>query len=394
MLIGGSDPAVWRVPFSQAPSSAAGAAAVAEAVQGGHLKARGVYTRRCENLLALNLGVPTVLLVQSCTAALELSALLLGIGPGDEVIMPSFGFASAANAFVLRGATPVFIDIVPGTLNVDPEAVGHAVTTRTRAILVVHYAGVAADMHALQRVAEAYGLPIVEDAAQGIGASYDGRALGSIGTLGAISFDATKNISSGSGGALVVNDRTLAGRAEALRDYGTDRGRFARGEVDRYRWVEAGSNYAINELAAAYLWPQLEDLAAITGARRETWMRYHEAFAASEDAGLVRRPVLPERCRTNGHIYALIMPTEGDRSEMLRQLRARGVEATFHYVPLHSAPAGLEHGRTHGVLSNTDDLSARLVRLPLYAGISPDDVDHVIASVLDVLRIRASAVAA
>lgn len=382
-----------EVRFMLAPSSAAGAAAVADAVASRNLKARGAYTRRCETLLRERLGAKAVMLVNSCTSALELSALLLGVGPGDEVIMPSFGFASAPNAFVLRGATPVFVDILPGTLNIDPDAVAAAITPRTRVIVPVHYAGVGADMTRLQAIADEHGLAIVEDAAQGIGASQDGRALGSIGTLGAISFDATKNLSSGSGGALVINDPELALRAEALRDYGTDRARYTRGEVGHYRWVEAGSNYAMNELAAAYLWPQLQDLDTITAARVAVWDRYHAAFAPAETAGLLRRPVLPAGCEHNAHIYGLSMPSARMRTHMLSELLERGVEATFHYVPLHSAPAGRIHARTHGDLSQTDDLSARLLRLPLYADMDPADVDHVIATVLEVLPQRVWTVA-
>jgi dTDP-4-amino-4,6-dideoxygalactose transaminase len=358
---------------------------VAEASAAGALKAGGEFTRRCEQQLAATLGVSAVLLVHSCTAALELAVLLLDIQPGDEVIMPSFGFPSSANAVVLRGAVPVFVDVDAATLNVDPAAVATAVTKRTKAIIVTHYAGVAADMAALAAIAARHGLTIVEDAAQGIGAGYGGRALGSIGTLGAISFDATKNLSCGSGGALVVNDPALIPAAEALRDYGTDRGRFGRGEVDRYRWIQVGSNYRMNELAAAYLWPQLGDIEPITRARRRSWRRYHEAFAPAEAAGLLQRLVVPAPCRTNGHIFGFVLPTAAGRTLLLDELRGRGVEATFHYVPLHSAPAGQVHGRAHGDLSRTDDLSRRLLRLPLYAGITESDQDHVVASVCDVL---------
>lgn len=373
------------VPFSRPTTSVEGTAQVAAAAAQGELKARGRYTFGAEAALSDLLGGACVTLVQSCTAALELAALLLDVGPGDEVILPSFGFASSANAFVLRGATPVFADIVPGTLNLDPAATAAAVTDRTRAILVVHYAGVAADLDRLGAIAAEAGVPLIEDAAQGIGAAHRGRPLGTIGALGTISFDATKNITCGSGGALIVNDPSLVPRAEALRDYGTDRSRFTRGEVGRYRWIEAGSNLAINELAAAYLLPQIEAVAAVTADRVAIWDRYHRAFADAEAAGRLTRPVVPAGCAHNGHIYALLMPDAATRTAMLSALLERGIEATFHYVPLHSAPAGRRYGRSHGTLRRTDDLSARLLRLPLFDGIEEADADAVIDAVLDLL---------
>lgn len=373
------------VPFLRTPAHAAGARAAAAAIACGELKARGPATRRCEDLLAAHLGTATILMVQSCTAALELAMLLLDLGPGDEVVMPSFGFASSANAVVLRGAVPVFVDVDPATGNIDPDAVAAAVTARTRAIVPVHYGGVAADMDRLAAIAVPRGIAVVEDAAQGIGATYRGRALGSIGCLGALSFDATKNLTSGSGGALVINDPALATRAEALRDYGTDRARFTRGEIERYRWVDAGSNFALNELAAAYLWPQLEELDAITEGRRRVWDRYHEALAPAEWAGHLTRPVVPDGCRPNGHIYAITLPTAADRERLRHDLADRGVEATFHYVPLHSAPAGLRHARAHGDLSRTESLAARLLRLPLHTDMAAHDVEHVVEALLAVL---------
>lgn len=372
-----------RVPFSRPPDGTDAVAAVADAAASGHIKANGPYTRRCQEWMQRSMNARTVLMVQSCTSALELSAMLLDVGEGDEVIMPSFAFASSANAFVLRGATPVFVDVSPETLNIDERLIEAAITERTRAIVAVHYAGVGAEMEAICRVAEAHGLAVVEDAAQGICASYDGRALGTIGALGTISFDATKNLTSGSGGALVVNDPELAQRAEVLRDYGTDRARFVRGEIERYRWMAAGSNSAMNELAAAYLWPQLRDSASLTRQRRAAWQRYHDAFAPAEQAGLLRRPVVPPRCEHNGHIYYLLLPTRAERDGLLAALDAAGVDATFHYVPLHSAPAGLRYGRVHGTLSATDDVSARMVRLPLWSGMSSEAIDHVVAAVLD-----------
>ncbi|MCW3040963.1 MAG: rffA [Solirubrobacterales bacterium] len=370
------------VPFLRPTTTEAGVAAVAAAARAGLTKAGGPATRRCERLLRAHHDVDTVVMTHSCTGALELSALLLGIGEGDEVIMPSFAFASSANAFVLRGATPVFVDVQADTMNIDPAAVRAALTPRTRALVVVHYAGVAAAMDELLAIARDAGIALVEDAAQALGSSHRGRPLGSLGTLGTISFDATKNLSSGTGGALLVNDPAFAAEAELLRDYGTDRARFARGEIARYRWVQAGSNLAMNELAAAYLAPQLEHLERITQRRRRIWRRYHDAFAEAERAGLVRRPVVPETCEDNAHIYALTTPTAEGRTRLLHELAADGVEAAFHYVPLHSAPAGRRHGRVHGSMRNTDEGSARLLRLPLWDDMPAAAVEQVIAAVL------------
>ncbi len=373
------------VPFLRAPDSPDLLASVARAARESDLKAGGPATRRCTERLRDVLGTPAVLLTHSCTAALELSALLLDVGPGDEVILPSFGFASSANAFVLRGATPVFADVTPDTMNLDPEQVRAALTDRTRAILVVHYAGVAADMDALLELAAEAGVALVEDAAQAIGATFRGRPLGTLGTLGTISFDATKNLSSGNGGALIVNDPRLAARAEVAHDYGTDRARFARGEVERYRWIDAGANASMNELAAAYLEPQLADLEGITARRLAVWDRYHAAFAPAEAAGLLTRPVVPDHAGHNAHIYALRLPTPAARDRLLAELVAEGIEAAFHYVPLHSAPAGLRHGRAHGDLPHTVDGAACLLRMPLWSGMPEADSARVTDAVLRLL---------
>jgi dTDP-4-amino-4,6-dideoxygalactose transaminase len=369
------------IPFSRAMPSRRGSEAVQQAIATGAIKAGGAYTRRCEDRLRADLDAAAVLMLGSCTAALEASAMLLDIGPGDEVIMPSFGFASAPNAFVLRGATPVFVDIEPGTLNLDVDRVAAAITPRTRAIVPVHYAGVAVDLDRLMPLASEHEIPVIEDAAQAIGASYRGRALGSFGALGAISFDATKNVSCGAGGALIVNDAELVERAEWLRDCGTDRAGFSRGHVHRYRWVDAGSNYALNELAAAYLAPQLDDVAALTVDRQAIWHRYHQGLEAAAGAGWLERPVVPDGCVSNAHAYFVVVPTPEMRTSMLRELAAQGIGASFHFVPLHSAPAGLRFGRTHGPMDRTDDLSARLVRLPLWHGMRDPDVDRVIDAV-------------
>lgn len=381
-----------RVPFCRPASVDDGIAAVAEAVASGAIKAGGAFTKQCEQALERATGATKVLMVGSCTAALELSAILLGIEPGEEIIMPSFGFASAANAFVLRGATPVFVDIAPDTLNLDVAAVADAITDRTRAIVPVHYAGVGADMDALVALAAEHDLTIIEDAAQGIGARYRTRPLGTFGALGAISFDATKNISCGAGGALLVNDPQLVERAEWIRDCGTDRAGFDRGLSRRYQWVDTGSNYALNELAAAYLSPQLaaNRIAGVTAARMELWQRYHAALAPAEAAGLLRRPTIPAGREHNAHTYGIIVPSADARTALLRDLDADGISATFHFVPLHSAPAGRRHGRVHGSMANTDAMASRLVRLPLWEGLGGAAASRVAASVVHHLRASAA----
>ena len=373
------------IPFGRATVSEDGLDAVRDAVLTGQTKAGGVYTRRCEELLRARLGAPAVLMLNSCTAGLELAAMLLDLGPGDEVIMPSFGYASSANAVALRGAVPVFVDITPGTLNLDPTHLDRAITSRTRAVLPVHYAGVAADMDAINAIAREHRLAVVEDAAQGIGATFRGRSLGTLGDLGVISFDATKNLGSGAGGALIINDRALAERAEWLRDCGTDRAGFARGTVDRYRWVDIGTNAAMNELAAAYLYPQLRDETVVTGARRAAWQRYNDGLAGAERRGHLSRPVVPTGCAHNAHNFFVVTSTEEHRDALIAGLAEVGISATFHFVPLHSAPAGRRAGRVAGPLVNTDALSVRLVRLPIWNDMRPAEVDRVVEAVEEIM---------
>jgi dTDP-4-amino-4,6-dideoxygalactose transaminase len=358
---------------------------IAEALDRSHLAADGEFSRRCRAWLEEQLGAPTVLVVHSCTAALEISALLLDLGPGDEVIMPSFTFVTTATAFALRGATPVFVDVRPDTLNLDERGVERAITSRTRAIVPVHYAGVACDMSAIAQIAEAHSLTIIEDAAQGICATYCGRPLGTIGSLGAISFHETKNVTSGQGGALAINDDVLRDRAEILRDKGTNRASFHRGQVDKYTWLDLGSSYAISDLAAAFLWPQLQDSAATTQHRLDLWAHYHQALAESEESGLLRRPVVPEDCRHNAHMYYILLPDGQVRDHVIEALAQLRISAVFHYIPLHSSPAGRRYGRAHGSLAVTDDVSRRLLRLPLWSGMTPAVVERIVAGVQDAL---------
>lgn len=359
---------------------------ISQAHADGHLSGDGGYTRRCSEWLEQRTSARRALLTHSCTAALELAAILAEIGPGDEVIMPSYTFVSTANAFVLRGAVPVFVDIRADTLNLDELLVEAAVSTRTRAIVTVHYAGVGCEMDALLAIAKKYGLVLIEDAAQAVMARYRGRALGSFGELAALSFHETKNVISGEGGALLINDARFTARAEIVREKGTNRSQFFRGQVDKYTWVDIGSSYLPSEIIAAFLSAQMEEADEITRRRLAMWGRYHAAFADLELSGLVRRPIIPAHCEHNAHMYYLLLPDMKVRTRFMDQLRAVGIHTVFHYIPLHSSPAGLKHGRTHGELAHTTNVADRLVRLPLWLGLE-DRQDEVITQIRDVLAL-------
>ena len=350
---------------------------IAEAHFNGSLAGDGPFTKKCHSWLEEHSGCSKALLTHSCTAALEMAAILLGIKPGDEVIMPSYTFVSTANAFVLRGGIPVFIDIREDTLNIDEQLIEAAITSRTRAIVPVHYAGVACDMDAIMAIGRRHGIPVVEDAAQGMMSSYKTQALGSIGSLGAYSFHQTKNVISGEGGALLVNDPSMALRAEIIREKGTDRSRFYRGEVDKYTWQEVGSSFLPGELIAAFLWAQLEEAQKITHRRLIAWQGYHDLLKVFEMEGVLRRPIVPDGCRHNGHMYYVLLPTAVQRRIVLDELNAHGINAVFHYVPLHSSPAGQRYGRTHGDLLVTNSISERLIRLPLWVGLTESDQTEV-----------------
>lgn len=367
-----------RVPFNRPFMTGKELYYIAEAKFGNMLAGDGPFTKRCHEWLERKSGCDKVLLTHSCTAALEMAALLLDIKPGDEVIMPSYTFVSTANAFVLRGGVPVFVDIREDTLNLDERLIEAAITPRTRAIVPVHYAGVACEMDAIMTLANRHGLKVVEDAAQGVMASYKGRMLGSIGDLGAYSFHETKNVISGEGGALLVNDPALATRAEIIREKGTDRSRFFRGEVDKYTWQEVGSSFLPGELIAAFLWAQLEEAQSITNERLVIWGRYHELLAPFEQKGLLRRPIVPADCQHNAHMYYVLLAPEIDRQKVLSELKENDIYSVFHYVPLHSSPAGQRYGRTHGELEVTVRQSERLVRLPLWVGLAPAQQERIV----------------
>jgi dTDP-4-amino-4,6-dideoxygalactose transaminase len=355
---------------------------IAQAHAKGHLAGDGDFTRRCHAWLEDATGCAKALLTHSCTAGLEMAALLAGIGAGDEVIMPSYTFVSTANAFVLRGGVPVFVDIRGDTLNLDESRIEAAITPRTRAIVPVHYAGVGCEMDAIMAVAERHGLLVIEDAAQGTLSEYRGRPLGSIGQMAALSFHETKNVISGEGGALLVNDARFAERAEIVREKGTDRAKFFRGQVDKYSWVDIGSSYLPSELVAAFLWAQMEAAAEMTSRRLAIWDTYHRAFEPLEAEGLARRPVIPAHCKHNAHMYYLLLPDLEGRTRFIEGLRRRGVMAVFHYVPLHSAPAGVRFGRAEGRFEVTQAVSDRLVRLPLWLDLTEDMIHDVVEAVL------------
>ena len=355
---------------------------IEQAIENGHLAGNGPFTQRCEEWLSARTGAPRALLTTSGSTALELATLLLGIGPGDEVVMPSFTFVSTANAVALRGGTPVFVDIRPDTLDLDVSRVEEALSAHTRAIVPVHYAGVGCDMGALNELARRHDLAVVEDAAQGVMATRDGRALGTMGTLGCLSFHETKNLTAGEGGALLINQPDLIARAEVVHEKGTNRAAFFRGAVDRYTWIDLGSSFLLSEVSAAFLWAQLEQADEITARRLEIWGRYHQAFAELEAAERARRPIVPDGCRHNAHMYYLLLPDRARRDTLIERLAERGVMAVFHYVPLHSSPAGRRHGRAAGSLEHTDAASDRLVRLPLWVGMDDADVERVVAEVL------------
>jgi dTDP-4-amino-4,6-dideoxygalactose transaminase len=353
---------------------------IAQAHASGHLAGDGQFTKKCSAWLEQRTGSQKALLTHSCTAALEMAAILADIQPGDEVIMPSYTFVSTANAFVLRGATPVFVDIRPDTLNIDESKIEAAITPRTKVIAPVHYAGVSCEMDTIMEIAQRHDLLVIEDAAQGIMSTYKGRPLGSIGHMAALSFHETKNIISGEGGALLINDPRFVERAEIVREKGTNRSQFFRGQVDKYTWTDFGSSYLPSELVSAFLWAQMEEADAITRRRLAIWDAYHRAFEPIETQGLVRRPVVPASCTHNAHMYYLLLPDLERRTRFISQLKEYGIGAVFHYVPLHSSPFGAKATRSHGDMTVTDALSDRLVRLPLWVGLEEQQSDVIQAA--------------
>lgn len=356
------------IPFNKPYMTGKEHAYIDQAHANKKLAGDGIFTKHCHAWLEKNTGTKKALLTHSCTAALEMAAILSEVKAGDEVIMPSYTFVSTANAFVLRGAIPVFVDIREDTLNIDEKLIEAAITPKTKVIVAVHYAGVACEMDTIMDIAQRHNLLVVEDAAQGVMSSYKGRALGTIGHLGAFSFHETKNVISGEGGALLINDERFIQRAEIIREKGTNRSRFLRGEVDKYTWVDIGSSYLPSEIVAAFLYAQLEEAENITNMRLDVWYQYHLALAKHEERGLLRRPIVPDECKQNAHMYYILLNSLEERTAVIERLKAIDIQPVTHYVPLHSAPAGRIYARQYGDLPVTECLSDRLLRLPLWVG--------------------------
>ena len=354
---------------------------IAKAVANQKICGDGEFTKKCNEWMEKQTGTAKALLTTSCTHATELAAILADIKPGDEVIMPAYTFVSTADAFVLRGATVVFVDIRPDTMNIDENLIEAAITEKTRAIVPVHYAGVSCEMDKIMEIAKKYNLCVIEDAAQGIMATYKGKALGAIGDYGCYSFHETKNFSMGEGGAILIQDEAKIEEAEIVREKGTNRAKFFRGQIDKYTWVDKGSSYLPSDMNAAYLYAQLELAKEITAARLSVWNRYHEAFAELEAAGKITRPFVPEYCEHNAHMYYLKCKDLEERTRLIAFLKEQGVMAVFHYVPLHTAPAGEKFARFHGEDVYTTRESERLVRLPMYYGLKDDEVEYIISKV-------------
>ena len=369
-----------RIPFNLPYMTGNELTYIAQAHANERLAGDGPFTKKCNAWLQTYSSASRALLTHSCTAALEMAALLLDIQPGDEVIMPSYTFVSTANAFALRGGIPVFVDIREDTLNIDEELIESSITANTKGIVPVHYAGVSCNMAEISRIAQRHNLLVVEDAAQGVMSSYQGKPLGSLGDLGAFSFHETKNIISGEGGALIVNNKALAARAEVIWEKGTDRGRFFRGEVDKYTWQDVGSSYLPGEIIAAFLCAQLEQAQRITDARLVCWNYYHAAFESLEKSGFLRRPIVPDDCQHNAHMYYILLAPGIDRQAVIEELKRNNISAVFHYVPLHNSPGGQTFGKSYGDLPITEDLANRLVRLPLWVGMTEVVQNRVVAA--------------
>lgn len=372
------------IPFNKAFLAGAELDYIRQAIASGQLAGDAQFTHQCQEWLEKHIGCKKALLTHSCTAALEMAAILLDIQACDEIIMPSYTFVSTANAFVLRGGVPVFVDIRPDTLNIDEHKIEAAITEKTKAIVVVHYAGVACEMDYIMALAKKHNLYVVEDAAQAISSRYKNKPLGSIGHLAALSFHNTKNIISGEGGALLINDAKFIDRAEIIREKGTNRTRFFRGQVDKYTWVDVGSSFLPSDIIAAILLAQLETSDTIIQKRLISWNLYQEHFLALEQAKIIRRPIIPEECQHNGHIYYLLLQDLPMRTALINKLKDFHIDSTFHYVPLHSSPAGLELGRTPAPMTVTDNVSETLLRLPLWVGIE-ESINDIIAKTISAL---------
>lgn len=370
---------VSNIPFNRPYMTGREQLYIEQAHTNGHLSGDGIFTKKCHQWLESRTGSAKALLTHSCTAALEMAAILADIQPGDEVIMPSYTFVSTANAFVLRGGVPVFVDIRSDTLNIDESKIEAAITPKTKAIVPVHYAGVSCDMDVIMDIANRHNLIVIEDAAQGIMSTYKGKSLGAIGHMGCYSFHETKNIISGEGGALLINDERFLERAEIIREKGTNRSSFFRGQVDKYTWVDIGSSYLPGEIIAAFLWAQMEEAEGITQERLEIWKKYHDALASLDVSGELRRPIIPVDCKHNAHMYYILLESLEKRTQLILELKKHYIDTVFHYVPLHNSPMGQKFGRVHSDMTNTVQLSNRLLRLPVWAGLGMQQLDVLMA---------------
>lgn len=359
---------------------------IAEAIAAHKICGDGEFTKRCNKWIEEKTGTAKALLTTSCTHATEMAALLSDIQPGDEVIMPSYTFVSTADAFVLRGAKVVFVDIRPDTMNIDENLIEDAITDRTKAIIPVHYAGVSCEMDAIMNIAKKYNLIVIEDAAQGIMSTYKGKALGTIGDYGCFSFHETKNYSMGEGGAILIRDKKNIEQAEIVREKGTNRSKFFRGQIDKYTWVAAGSSYLPSELNAAYLWAQLEKAQEIFDDRMNSWKKYYHLLKPLQEQEKIELPYIPEGCEHNAHMFYIKTKNLEERTLLMSYLKMQGISAVFHYIPLHSAPAGIELGEFHGEDRYTTRESERLLRLPLYYGLKEEDLQYIVQKVVDFFK--------
>ena len=374
------------IPFNKPPYIGKESEYVLDAVNKGHISGDGEYTKKCAERLEELSGTKRALLTTSCTHATEMAALLSDIKPGDEVIMPSYTFVSTADAFVLRGATPVFVDIRPDTMNIDETLIEDAITSKTKAIVPVHYAGVGCEMDTIMDIARRHNLTVIEDAAQAIASTYKGKALGTFGDFGCYSFHETKNISMGEGGALLIQNEDMIEPAEIIREKGTNRAKFFRGQIDKYTWVNYGSSYLPSDMNAAYLWAQLENIDIIQKKRLSVWNRYKEGLSELEKREYIEFGMIPDGCTNNAHMFYIKVSDLETRTELIRYLKENGIMAVFHYVPLHSAPAGRKFGRFNGEDRYTTKESERLVRLPLFYSITDEEVEYTIGMLLAYFR--------
>lgn len=371
------------IPFNKPPYTGNEEQYVLTAMKSPKISGDGPFSRKCEAWFEQQLPCPKALLMTSCTHALEMAAMLIGIQPGDEVIMPSYTFVSTANAFALRGAKIVFVDIRPDTMNIDETLIEEAITDKTKAIVPVHYAGVGCEMDTIMEIAERHNLYVIEDAAQGMMSSYKGKALGTIGHLGAYSFHETKNYTSGGeGGLLIINDDRFVEQAEIIREKGTNRSQFFRGMVDKYTWVDIGSSYLMNDLSAAYLWGQLEKAQEITQNRQIIWDTYFRILSPLQKRGLIEFPIIPSECSNNGHMFYVKVKNLDERTDLLKYLKRHDILAVFHYVPLHSSPAGSKFSSFHGIDRFTTQESERLIRLPLFYNMQETDISKISHTIL------------